>query len=94
MATWTVTSIVDGDTFKVTPNWTWNDETGDTVRPTGYNAPEQGKPGHQQATDKLRGILLGKQVDLKNCVRIDRGRLVCAVYVGGKNLADYFPEYQ
>jgi hypothetical protein len=28
-----------------------------------------------------------------NIIDIDRSRLVCDVYLNGKNLASYFPEY-
>jgi len=40
MATFTVTEVVDGDTFDVTPSWRWQGQTGSRVRPTGYDAPE------------------------------------------------------
>ena len=89
-----VTSIIDGDTFKVSPKWTWNGQKGDTVRANGYNTPEQGQPGYQAAKEKLERLILGKYVELKNSIKITYGRLLCDVYIGGKNLADYFPEYQ
>ena len=89
-----VTSIVDGDTFIVSPNWNWNSQAGDRVRPTGYDTPELGQPGYVEATQKLRNLILGKTVELRKAYRVDRGRLVCDVYLNGKNLADYFPEYK
>ncbi len=94
MATWKVTKIVDGDTFKVTPNWTWNEQSGDTVRPVGYDAPEVGTPGGREATMKLGVLLRGQQVSLVKCVDIDRGRLVCTVLIDGEDLAEKFPEYK
>lgn len=48
MPTFRVTSIIDGDTFEVSPEWKWNDETGTRVRPAGYDVPEihnQGSEG-------------------------------------------------
>lgn len=90
---WEVTGIVDGDTFVVSPRWEWKRETGDRVRPIGYNAPEWGKPGSQDAREKLTKILFGRQVELRNPVDIDRGRLVCEVFIDGRNVADFFPEY-
>ena len=89
-----VTEVIDGDTFKVSPNWKWNDKEGDTVRPNGYNTPEQGKPGYQEAKEKLEKLILGKDVELKNPVNITFGRLLCDVYINGQNLASFFPEYQ
>ena len=40
MALFTVSSVIDGDTFKVSGDWKWNGETGTRVRPTGFDAPE------------------------------------------------------
>jgi len=94
MADFKVTHVVDGDTFDVSPNWRWNNETGSRVRPTGYDAPESGTIEGQRAKEKLKRLILGKTVQLGEVAKIDRGRLVCKVFYNGKNLADYFPEYQ
>jgi len=94
MSVFTVTAIIDGDTFEVSPQWKWNGETGTRVRPTGYDAPELHAYGGQAAKDKLSNLILGKTVELGNAYRIDRGRLVCDVYYQGRNLADYFSAYQ
>jgi len=94
MSEFTVIAVIDGDTFTVKGGWKWNDETGDDVRPTGYDAPEEGEPGYEQAKQKLAGLILGKIVDIPKAYKVDRGRLVADVCLNGKNLADYFPEYQ
>ena len=89
-----VTKVIDGDTFEVSPNWKWDDKTGSVVRPTGYNTPEEGEQGYKAAKDKLTKLILGKEVELKNPVNLTYERLLCDVEYNGKNLADYFPEYQ
>jgi len=94
MSTFNVISIVDGDTFDVSPHWKWNGQTGNRVRPAGYDAPELHAYGGQVAKDKLSKLIFGKQVDLRTAHKIDRGRLVCEVYFKNKNLASYFPAYQ
>jgi endonuclease YncB( thermonuclease family) len=94
MATFTVRSVIDGDTFDVSPSWEWNGQTGNRVRPAGYDAPEMHQYGGQAAKEKLSRLILGKQVELRNPHTIDRGRLVCDVFVGGKNLADYFMAFR
>jgi endonuclease YncB( thermonuclease family) len=94
MALFAVSSIIDGDTFEVSGGWKWNGETGTRVRPTGYDAPELHAYGGQVAKEKLERLILGKQVDLRTAHRVDRGRLVCDVFFQGRNLADYFSEYQ
>lgn len=90
----TVIEVIDGDTFEVSLNWKWNDQTGSVVRADGYDTPEQGEPGYQTAKEKLKNLILNKEAELKNPIRITYGRLLCNVYYNGKNLADYFPEYQ
>ena len=94
MTEFNVISIIDGDTFDVSPGWRWNGNSGTRVRPTGYNAPELHAYGGQAAKERLERLILGKSVELGSAYRIDRGRLVCDVYLRGKNLADHFPEYQ
>jgi len=93
MATFTVTSVIDGDTFIVSPQWSWQGQTGSRVRPTGYDAPEIHASRGLSAKARLERLVLGKQVELGTAYRVDRGRLVCDVYVNGRNLAAYFPEY-
>ncbi len=88
------TNIIDGDTFEVSPNWQWNNQTGNRVRPSGYDAPEIGQLGYEAAKEKLKTVVLGKNVELGSAYRIDRGRIVCDVYCNGINLANYFPEYR
>lgn len=99
MATFTVSNVIDGDTFEVKGGWVWTKADGSkaegtVVRPKGYNTPEAGKPGSAQATTKLKNLIGGKQVELKNPVTLTYGRLLCDVYYNGKPLADYFPEWK
>jgi len=94
MPAFTVTSIIDGDTFEVSPQWKWNGATGERVRPTGYDAPELHANGGQTAKGKLSRLIYGQQVELRTAYKVDRGRLVCEVFFANRNLADYFPDYQ
>jgi endonuclease YncB( thermonuclease family) len=94
VAQFTVSNVIDGDTFEVSLQWKWNGQSGYRVRPTGYDAPELSEYGGQAAKDKLSRLISGRMVDLQTAYRVDRGRLVCDVYFNGRNLADYFPEYQ
>ena len=89
MHAFTVTNVVDGDTFDVSPNWLWSGESGNRIRPTGYDAPEMGTIGGLAAKARLMQLIFGKTVELGSAYKIDRGRLVCDVYFQGRNLADY-----
>lgn len=70
--------VIDGDTFVL--------GNGGRVRPTGYDAPEKGQPGWQQAKAHLEHLVLGKTVGLSNPVNYDRGRSVRQVTVNGQPL--------
>ena len=94
MPAFTVTSIIDGDTFEVSPQWKWNGTTGTRVRPAGYDAPELHAYGGQASKNKLTQLINGQQVELRKAYKVDRSRLVCEVYFRNVNLADYFPAYQ
>lgn len=94
MPAFTVTSIIDGDTFEVSPQWKWNGTTGTRVRPTGYDAPELNAAAGQAAKNRLSRLINGQQVDLRTAYKVDRGHLVCEVFFGNRNLADYFSEFQ
>ncbi len=59
--TFKVVHIIDGDTIEVMPPWKWGDRSGIRVRPSGYNIPEAGQSGYQNAMDKLRKLLLKKK---------------------------------
>lgn len=89
-----VTRIIDGDTFEVSPNWKWNNQTGNAVRASGYDTPEEGQPRYQAAKEKLENLILDEEVELKNPIRITYARLLCDVYYKGSNLADHFSEYK
>ncbi len=43
--------------------------------------------------DALSKLINGQQVELRAAYKVDRGRIVCDVFVGGGNLAEFFPEY-
>ncbi len=95
MSEFVVSEVTDGDTFKVRGGWSWNNKTGEKVRPTGYNTPESLLTGYGEAKRKLTDLILNKKVDIRNVKTVDvYGRLVADVYYNGKNLADYFPEYK
>lgn len=89
-----VIKIIDGDTFQVSPDWKWGFKFGDRVRPTGYDTPERGQAGFEEASLKLKKLILGKKVRLLNPIKLTYGRLLCQVYFQGRNLADFFAEYK
>lgn len=89
-----VTQIVDGDTFKISPDWKWGVKHGDIIRPTSYDTPERGEPGFKEATLKLAKLILRKKVRLGRPLTLTYGRLLCKVFFQNRELCEYFPEYR
>ena len=81
-----VTSIIDGDTFRVSPQWGYHGRTGNVIRIADFYAPELSQPGGAQAKLKLSKLILNKNLELRNYQRLSYGRLVCDVFVGGRNI--------
>ncbi|MDE0093478.1 MAG: hypothetical protein OXO49_03130 [Gammaproteobacteria bacterium] len=88
----TVSRVVDGDTFDVIPKWKWDGRSGNRVRIRNFNAAEldaTGEKGKRALHQKqvLTALILNKKVELRYVQRIDQfDRLVCSVYCNGKNL--------
>lgn len=93
MSAFRVTSIIYEDTLEASSDWKWNGETGTRVRPAGYNARGLHTTKGQKSKDALSKLINGQQVELRTAYKVDRGRLVCEVFVGSRNLAEFFPEY-
>lgn len=89
-----VTKIIDGNSFEISPSWKWKEITGTLIRASGYNAPEQNQSGYETALSKLKDLILDKQVELANPIRITSGLLLCDVLLDNVNLKEHFPEYQ
>lgn len=89
----TITNIIDGDTFDISPGWSWQNQTGTRVRPTGYDAPEMKTLAGILAKTEVGKMLSGQQVELRTAYKVDRGRLVCDVYFRGVELSSYFKKW-
>ena len=63
--------VTDGDTFKVDPAWVFKNKSDDIVRPTGYDTPEKGESGYEEAKQKLTDLILNKTLDIKDYIIID-----------------------
>ncbi len=92
MESFTVTAVIDANTFEVSPVWIYGEESGEKVRATGYDPPKAGKSA-LAAEQKLSVLIQNKKVELGTPQGVERGRLICDVYFEGVNLASYFSEY-
>jgi endonuclease YncB( thermonuclease family) len=84
-----VTNILTADTFEVFPPWRWEGQSGIKVKVAGIEVPYEGEAGYEKAMAKLKSAVEGREVELRNEKEVDYDRLVCDVYVDGKNVADY-----
>jgi len=93
LETFTVVAVIDGNTFEVSPNWEFGDETGNLVQAKGYTAPKTGR-GAMAVEQKLSGLIQNKKVALGSPDGVQHNRLVCEVYYRDINIAEYFSAYQ
>jgi micrococcal nuclease len=75
----TVKRVIDGDTFLTKSRK-------HPVRLANVNAPEKGKPGSVKATQALKNLIQGEQVQIKTVARDSYGRSVANVKVGSKSV--------
>jgi len=75
----TVSRVIDGDTFQTKSRK-------HPVRLANVDAPEKGTRGGTQATNHLRGLIQGKQVQIDTVARDAYGRAVANVKVDGKSV--------
>lgn len=84
----TVTQVIDGDTFDISPGWRWRNQEGSRIRIANYDAPELHAPGGSAAKSGLERLILRQTVSIGDGYTVDRGRLVCDVFVNGSSLRD------
>lgn len=92
MATFSVTNIIDANTIQVTPNWKWGDNSGSFVKIVGYNPPNATATAF--TISKLKTLLHGKSIELKNPSHVNQGTITCYVYLNEIDVSKYFPELQ
>ncbi len=73
-----VQRVIDGDTIELS--------NGERVRLIGINAPEKKEECFEEATEKLKELVLGKKIEMKRDVseKDGFGRLVRYVYIEGE----------
>ncbi|HEX8331130.1 MAG TPA: hypothetical protein VF622_00840 [Segetibacter sp.] len=104
MTTFQVNKIIDGDTIEISPQWIWNPKNGkplkgNTIRIFGYALPQEGTYGFNFAREKLKKLLLGKLITIKNPVVLPKGensnaQIAARVFLNDVDIANYFPEYR
>lgn len=75
-----VISVIDGDTFRINPQWKFSDKTGGKIRIVGLDEPELSEPGAAEVKRKLEKLILGKQIEYKP-IKLSFDRLLATVYL-------------
>lgn len=93
MAAFKVVSIVDGNTIKVDPAWSWDRFTGNIVKlnstPFGFFNTDT----NPILKSRLINLLQNQMVELKNPSQGNgAGELYCQVFLNGIDVLKYFPE--
>ena len=95
----TVTNVIDGDTFDISPPWGFNDTKGHRIRIADLNAPELNESGKRGQVailvkQRLTELVLHKEVTIVNGWIVDKfGRLVCDVSLDRASLRRILQEY-
>lgn len=92
-----VEEIISGDEIRISPNWAWQGEIGDTVVVYGYITPKPTMDGYEFAKKKLEKLILGRKVELYSPSFYDKfghAKLVCNVYLDGIDISNFFPEFK
>ena len=93
-----VTNIINGNTFQVS-NWKLGDKgSGNKVRILGLEIPIQDPSFSTIAVNRLKSLVLGKEVELLNpsSILVDSATgeniLLCRVLLNTVDVVNYFPE--
>ncbi|PKP22755.1 MAG: hypothetical protein CVU05_02535 [Bacteroidetes bacterium HGW-Bacteroidetes-21] len=100
-----VTEIINFDTIKVSPMWSWKNPNGtilegDILRIWGSFTPPHGTSAAKYAKEKLEKLLKDQLVDLRNpkiIIKQEEAKvspIACDVYLNDVNIMLYFPEYK
>ena len=87
-----VITIIDGYTIKISPNWKWENQEGNTIRIYGYEPPKQGEESIF-AKNKLEKLLLNQYVELKDPNNLKGEVLACRIFRNSVDISRYFPEF-
>ena len=79
----TVYNVVDGDTVDVNVDLGFKVYTKQRVRLNGIDTPERGQPGYAEAGDKLRELVLNKEITLMTYKQSKWGYFLADIYING-----------
>lgn len=87
---YSVLEVISGDTFKVSPDWSFNNKSGNLVCFVGYEPPDKEGEYWEMEKHKLIGLVLHQKVMLDPIEIDEENRLLANVYdQHGYNIA-YF----
>jgi hypothetical protein len=104
MADFKVIDVINGDTLKLSPGWTWkvNPEKtiqGETIKIIGITLPTRNTYEFNFTIEKLKKLLINKEVAIKNPIVLPESSNQDALIAGrivlnDVDVANYFPEYK
>ena len=89
-----VVDVTDCDCIMVAPKWVWRDVKGDKICPVGYYLLKRKAIDRENISLRMKSLLLGKTIELINPIKLYYDRLLCEIQYKGRELSEYFPEYE
>jgi len=89
-----VVDVTDCDCIIVAPRWIWRGVKGDKICPVGYYLLKERATDRENVSIKMKSMLIGKKIELMNPIKLYYDRLLCEILFDGKDLSEYFPEYE
>ena len=83
-----VDQVIDGESFRVNPDWTLQGERGDTVQMRDHSAPPLGTGAGESFKQRLEELVLHRTVEILNAVRVDHGVVEADVFISGQSIAE------
>ena len=88
-----VTNVKNGEMFSVEPFWETENRKGKNVIIKNYSTPSIIQPGYLEAKQKLKELILHKEIELKNPEHLHTDAAMFDVYFDGKHINEHLPEY-
>ena len=83
-----VTEVMDGESFRVNPDWSVDGERGDIVLMRDHAAPPLGTGAGEAFKQRLEELVLHRTVEVLNPVCVSHGIVEADVFISGQNMAE------
>ncbi len=83
-----VADVIDGESFRVNPDWNVQGERRDIVLLRDHTAPQLGTKAGEAFKQRLEELVLNRSVEILQAVRVGSGIVEADVFISGQNIAE------